>query len=217
MYKFISFFPGNEELMMLTLLDHIGVFVFAISGMLTAADRSLDILGGYIIAFITALGGGTLRDLLLNVDIAWMESIFQVSMVVAGGTFGILFRSYLKKLRRTLFIFDTIGLAIFTIIGVQKGLALEHFGLTVVFLGMISATFGGLIRDVLCNEIPLIFRKEVYAIPCLLGGALYFLGSWLGWGDTGLLIWISIGIIITLRTLAVVFSWELPLIRDIKK
>jgi len=202
---------------MLTLLDHIGVFVFAISGMLTAADRSLDILGGYIIAFITALGGGTLRDLLLNVDIAWMESIFQVSMVVAGGTFGILFRSYLKKLRRTLFIFDTIGLAIFTIIGVQKGLALEHFGLTVVFLGMISATFGGLIRDVLCNEIPLIFRKEVYAIPCLLGGALYFLGSWLGWGDTGLLIWISIGIIITLRTLAVVFSWELPLIRDIKK
>jgi uncharacterized membrane protein YeiH len=217
LYKFISFFPGNEELMMLTLLDHIGVFVFAISGMLTAADRSLDILGGYIIAFITALGGGTLRDLLLNVDIAWMESIFQVSMVVAGGTFGILFRSYLKKLRRTLFIFDTIGLAIFTIIGVQKGLALEHFGLTVVFLGMISATFGGLIRDVLCNEIPLIFRKEVYAIPCLLGGALYFLGSWLGWGDTGLLIWISIGIIITLRTLAVVFSWELPLIRDIKK
>ncbi len=203
--------------MILTLLDHIGVFVFAISGMLTAADRSLDILGGYIIAFITALGGGTLRDLLLNVDIAWMESMFQVSMVVAGGTFGIVFRSFLKKLRRTLFIFDTIGLAIFTIIGVQKGLALEHFGLTVVFLGMISATFGGLIRDVLCNEIPLIFRKEVYAIPCLLGGALYFLGSWLGWGDTGLLIWISIGIIITLRTLAVVFSWELPLIRDIKK
>ncbi len=203
--------------MILTLLDHIGVFVFAISGMLTAADRSLDILGGYIIAFITALGGGTLRDLLLNVDIAWMESMFQVSMVVAGGTFGIVFRSFLKKLRRTLFIFDTIGLAIFTIIGVQKGLALEHFGLTVVFLGMISATFGGLIRDVLCNEIPLIFRKEVYAIPCLLGGALYFLGSWLGWGDTGLLIWVSISIIITLRTLAVVFSWELPLIRDIKK
>tara|TARA_B100000508_G_scaffold137355_1_gene131657 strand:+ start:183397 stop:184005 length:609 start_codon:yes stop_codon:yes gene_type:complete len=202
---------------MLTLLDHIGVFVFAISGMLTAADRSLDILGGYIIAFITALGGGTLRDLLLNVDIAWMGSIVQVSMVVAGGTFGILFRSYLKRLRRTLFIFDTIGIAIFTIIGVQKGLAHEQFGLTVVFLGMISATFGGLIRDVLCNEIPLIFRKEVYAIPCLLGGTLFFLGNELGWGDALWLVWVSIAVIITLRTLAVVFSWELPLIREIRK
>lgn len=204
--------------MMLTLLDHIGVFVFAISGMLTAADRSLDILGGYIIAFITALGGGTLRDLLLNVDVAWMGSVIQVSMVVAGGTFGILFRSYLKRLRRTLFIFDTIGIAIFTIIGVQKGLADEQFGVTVVFLGMISATFGGLIRDVLCNEIPLIFRKEVYAIPCLLGGTIFFLGSYyLGWGDSLWLVWSSIAIIITLRTLAVIFSWELPLIREIKK
>jgi uncharacterized membrane protein YeiH len=203
--------------MMLTFLDYIGVFVFAISGMLTAADRSLDILGGYIIAFITALGGGTLRDLLLNVDIAWMGSIIQVSMVVAGGTFGIIFRSRLKKLRRTLFIFDTVGIAIFTIIGVQKGLAHEHFGLTVVFLGMISATFGGLIRDVLCNEIPLIFRKEVYAIPCLLGGTLFFIGNSFGWGDTLWLLWTSIAIIIILRTLAVVFRWELPLIRDIKK
>lgn len=204
--------------MMLTLLDHIGVFVFAISGMLTAADRSLDILGGYIIAFITALGGGTLRDLLLNVDVAWMGSVVQVSMVVAGGTFGVLFRSYLKRLRRTLFIFDTVGIAIFTIIGVQKGLADEQFGVTVVFLGMISATFGGLIRDVLCNEIPLIFRKEVYAIPCLLGGTTFFLGSYyLGLGDSLWLLWSSIAIIITLRTLAVVFSWELPLIREIKK
>jgi uncharacterized membrane protein YeiH len=201
---------------MLTLLDHIGVFVFAISGMLTAADRNLDILGGYIIAFITALGGGTLRDLLLNVDIAWMGSVVQVSMVVAGGTFGILFRSFLKKLRRTFFIFDTIGLAIFTIIGVQKGLAYEHFGLTVIFLGMISATFGGLIRDVLCNEIPLIFRKEIYAIPCLLGGTFFFVGNWFGW-DGNWLVWFSILTIIILRTLAVVFSWELPLIKEIKK
>lgn len=203
--------------MMLTLLDHAGVFVFAISGMLTAADRSLDILGGYIIAFITALGGGTLRDLLLNVDIAWMGSIVQVSMVIFGGTCGILFRSYLKKLRRTLFIFDTIGIAIFTIIGVQKALSFEQFALTAVFLGMISATFGGLIRDVLCNEIPLIFRKEIYAIPCLTGGSLYFLGHYLGWDDGLWLVWTSIALIVLLRTLAVIFSWELPLIRELKK
>ncbi len=202
---------------MLTLLDHIGVFVFAISGMLTAADRNLDILGGYIIAFITALGGGTLRDLLLNVDIAWMGSVVQVSMVVAGGTFGILFRSFLKKLRRTFFIFDTIGLAIFTIIGVQKGMAYEHFGLTVIFLGMISATFGGLTRDVLCNEIPLIFRKEIYAIPFLTSGSIYLLGDYLGYASHLWMLWVCILIIILFRTFAVVFSWELPLIREISK
>ena len=153
---------------MLELFDQIGVFVFAISGMLTAADRNLDLLGGYIIAFITALGGGTVRDLLLNVDIAWMSSLSHVVIVIVAGTLGVLFRKRLKSFRRTFFIFDTIGIAIFTIVGVQKGLDHGQIALTAIFLGMISATFGGLLRDVLCNEIPLIFRKEIYAITCLL-------------------------------------------------
>ena len=142
---------------MLLLLDHLGVLVFAISGMLTAADRNLDVLGGYIIAFITALGGGTIRDLLLNVDIAWMGSVTHLVTVFVGGTIGVFFQGRLRELRRTFFIFDTLGIAIFTILGVQKGIDKEQFAVTAVFLGMISATFGGLIRDVLCNEIPLIF------------------------------------------------------------
>lgn len=202
---------------MLVLLDHIGVLVFAISGMLTAADRSLDVLGGYIIAFITALGGGTLRDLLLNTDVAWMGSLLQVLTVIVGGTIGIIFRSYLKKLRRTLFIFDTTGIAIFTIIGVQKALSFDQIALTAVFLGMISATFGGLIRDVLCNQIPLIFRKEIYAIPCLTGGSIYLLGDYLGFASQAWMLWACILIIILFRTFAVIFSWELPLIREIGK
>src|SRR5690554_4351317 len=107
---------------MLEILDHVGLFAFAISGMLTAANRNLDILGGYIIAFITALGGGTIRDLLLNTDVAWMLSFSQVLVVIAGGTFGIIFRGKLKSWRRTLSIFDTVGISVFTVVGVQKGL-----------------------------------------------------------------------------------------------
>src|SRR5690554_7516889 len=105
---------------MLEVLDHVGLFAFAISGVLTAANRNLDILGGYVIAFITALGGGTIRDLLLNVDVAWMTSFSQVIVVIAGATFGIIFRSKLRSWRRTLSIFDTVGISVFTIVGVQR-------------------------------------------------------------------------------------------------
>jgi len=201
---------------MLEILDHIGLFAFAISGVLTAANRNLDILGGYVIAFITALGGGTIRDFLLNVDVAWMASLSQVIVVIAGGTFGIIFRRKLRTWRRTLSIFDTVGISVFTIVGVQKGLAHDQLPLIAVFLGMITATFGGLLRDVLCNEIPLIFRKEIYAIPCLLGGSLYLLGDYFGQGGTPWLIWTSMIFIVAFRTLAVLFSWKLPLIREFK-
>lgn len=199
---------------MLEVLDHIGLAAFAISGVLTAANRNLDVLGGYIIAFITALGGGTIRDLLLNVDVAWVTSFSQVLVVIASATAGIVFRNQLKAWRRTLFIFDTIGISVFTIVGVQKGLSHEQFAITAVFLGMITATFGGLLRDVLSNEIPLIFRKEIYAIPCLLGGSLYLLGDFFGQGDTAWLLWASMIFITTFRTLAVLFSWKSPLIRE---
>ncbi|MEX1191819.1 MAG: trimeric intracellular cation channel family protein [Brumimicrobium sp.] len=200
---------------MLLVLDHIGVLVFAISGMLTAADRNLDVLGGYIIAFITALGGGTIRDLLLNVDIAWMNSVTHLITVFIGGTIGLIFQNRLRDLRRTFFIFDTLGIATFTILGVQKGMESEQFAVTAIFLGMISATFGGLIRDVLCNEIPLIFRKEIYAIPCLLGGSLYFLGDYFGYGGQSWLLWSSATFIALFRTFAVIFTWKLPLIKEI--
>jgi len=200
---------------MLILLDHIGVLVFAISGMLAAAEENLDLLGGYIIAFIAALGGGTIRDLLLNADIAWMSSLSHVLTVIIGGTFGIIFRNSLKKLRKTFFIFDTLGISLFTILGVQKGLSYEQIPLTALFLGMISATFGGVLRDVLCNQVPLIFRKEIYAIPCLLGGSVYIAGIYFGFSIELSLVLISMGLIAVIRTLAVRFNWRMPLIKEL--
>lgn len=199
----------------LSILDHIGVLFFAISGMLTAAQRNLDFLGGFIIAFITALGGGTVRDLLLNVDVEWMSSLSHLLTVLVGGAIGLFFRKRLKHLRKTFFFFDTMGISLFTVLGVQKGLAYDQIPLTSMFLGMISATFGGVIRDVLCNEIPLIFRKEIYAIPCLTGAGIYLLGSYFELLNPMLTLLISSSIIFTFRSLAVYFKWKIPLISEV--
>ncbi len=200
---------------MLIFFDHIGVLVFAISGMLVAGEENLDLLGGYIIAFITALGGGTVRDLLLNTEVAWMSSLSHIAMVLIGGTIGLLFRDKLKKLRRTFFIFDTLGISLFTILGVQKGLTYDQVPITALFLGMISATFGGVLRDVLCNQVPLIFRKEIYAIPCLVGGAIYLSGTYFGFDKTLWLLLLSMSFITIIRTLAVKYGWRMPLIKEL--
>lgn len=200
---------------MLEILDHIGLAAFALSGTLTAANRKLDVIGGYVVAFITALGGGTIRDLLLNVDVAWVSSGSQITVVLIAATVGILFNRLLKKLKTTLLFFDTIGIAVFTIIGVKKGISHEQMYVIAVSLGMITATFGGLLRDVLCNEIPIIFRAELYAIPCLFGGGLYLIGDYFGFGDTAWLLWGSILFIMSFRALAITFSWKSPTIKKI--
>lgn len=200
----------------LEIFNYIGLLAFAISGAITAEKRNLDLLGGYIIAFITALGGGTFRDLLLGANVAWLSSVNEILVVFIGATIGIFFNRKAVKWSKTLGIFDTIGIAVFTITGVQKGLSFHQIPLIAVTLGMVTATFGGLTRDVLCNEIPMIFRKEIYAIPCLFGGGCYLLGVYFGYEKTAWLLWSCILLIILFRTLAIKNQWQLPLIRDIK-
>lgn len=200
----------------LYIADHVGVFFFAISGILAATERNLDILGGIIIAFITALGGGTLRDLLLNVEIAWFSSLSHIIVVLSASLIGILMSKTLRKLRRTFFVFDTLGIGLFTIFGLQKGLSHDQLAITAVFLGLISATFGGVIRDVLCNEIPLIFRKEIYAIPCIVGASIYIVSLKLGVNESTFLLLFSSGVIVLIRTLAVYYSWRVPLLKELE-
>jgi uncharacterized membrane protein YeiH len=201
----------------LIVIDHLGVFFFAVSGLIAAAERNLDVLGGFIIAFITALGGGTVRDLLLNTDVAWLFSYSHIITVMVASIIGIVFSKQMRRLRKTFFVFDTIGISLFTILGVQKSLEYDHLAVTAIFLGMISATFGGVIRDVLCNEIPLIFRKEIYAIPCLTGAAVYIIGLYLDVFNTQILFFVSISIIGVFRTLAVYYSWKVPLLKELEK
>lgn len=158
------------------LLNLAGVFVFAISGTLTAIDNEFDVVGAIIIGFITALGGGTLRDILIGeTPVGWMQDTIYLWVIVAAVLCSYLFKRSILKLRKGMFIFDTIGIGLFTILGLQKTLELGLSPLIAIIMGMVSAVFGGVIRDVLSNIVPLIFRSEIYASACV-AGALVFLG-----------------------------------------
>jgi uncharacterized membrane protein YeiH len=197
----------------LSILDYIGVFVFAMSGILTASNKKLDLFGGFIIAFVTALGGGTLRDLLLNVEIGWIIETKYIYIVLGGAFFALLFKKVTQKMSKTIFLFDTIGIGLFTILGVQKALLLNAPVEVAVMFGVMTATFGGVIRDILCTEIPLIFRKEIYATACFVGAITYVSLNYFGVNDIINTI-ISGAIIISIRTVAVIKKLSLPLINE---
>jgi uncharacterized membrane protein YeiH len=194
----------------LYIIDLLGTMVFAISGALTASDKKMDVFGISSVAFITALGGGTLRDLLLGkTPVGWITEINYLLMILLGIFFALIFRKYVQKLRRTFFLFDTIGIAVFTILGLQKALNAGVSPVICIMMGMISAVFGGVIRDIVCNEIPLIFRKDFYAVTCLIGGFLYFLLKQFALSST-LVVILACSSIIIIRVLAVKFKWRLP-------
>lgn len=160
----------------LFIIDILGTAAFAISGARQAIDRRLDVFGVIIIAFVTAIGGGTLRDLLIgNTPVSWMrnELIITVILVSAIGT--MLVEGMYHKLSGTLFLFDSLGLGLFTIAGMEMALQFGFSPGMAVALGTISACFGGVIRDVFLNKVPLIFQKEIYASACIAGGLLYLL------------------------------------------
>lgn len=155
-------------------LDLLGTAAFAISGALFAIKKRMDSFGVIIIAFVTAVGGGTIRDMLINADrITWMNNLNYIYVIIAAVIFAIIFRKKIGYLSKSLFLFDTIGLGIFTIIGTEIGLQNNFHPLICVTLGVITATFGGVIRDTLSNEIPLIFQKEIYATACIIGAFTY--------------------------------------------
>lgn len=198
-------------------LSFIGIFVFAISGFATAANKKLDLFGGIIIAMVTALGGGTLRDLLLNEPVNWLANPVGMYLAIVGGLSAMLFKRHMIKLRKTLFLFDTIGISLFTISGIQLAQSQGYNSFVLIIIGVISATFGGVIRDILCNEIPLIFRKEIYATACILGAMIYLV---LDYYELNLVLKtvIACASIISIRTLAVVKGYRFPILNsDINK
>lgn len=196
------------------IIDFIGVSVFAISGVATASEKKLDLFGGFIIAFVTALGGGTLRDLLLNTSIGWIQHPEYIYTVLGATILGILFKKQALQAKKTTFIFDTLGIGLFTVLGVIKGLQHEVPSIVAIMFGVVTATFGGVIRDILCNEIPLIFRKEIYATACLIGATCFVLLSTLEAISETTNILLSSIVIILIRTVAVVKKLSLPIIND---
>lgn len=198
---------------MIEILDFIGVFVFAISGVLAAINKKLDLFGVFVIAFVTALGGGTLRDVLIGkTPVGWMEDLNYVYIIFLGNGIALLFRNYLNKLRISLFLFDTIGLGVFTLIGLQKGLDYGLHPVICIAIGTMTASFGGLIRDILCNEIPLLLNGgTIYATICILGGILFFILKYFGLQDSVNEVTTSLFIIV-FRLIAVRFNLSLPVV-----
>jgi len=196
--------------MLLQTVDILGTVAFAISGVLVAMEKKLDLFGVLIIAFVTAIGGGTLRDLLIgNTPVGWMQDLTYVITIFVSVVFAIIFVNKLKYLRKSLFLFDTIGIGLYTMVGIEKGLEAELLPIMCVFLGTMTACFGGVTRDILCNEIPVIFRKEIYATACILGGASYFLFMQFPIKDSYAYV-AAIFVVIMLRLIAVKFDVRLP-------
>lgn len=195
---------------MFHLLDIIGTMAFAMSGALTAMNKKMDPFGVFIIAFVTAVGGGTLRDIMIGrTPVGWMLDLKYVYVIIIGFVLAIIFRKKFDRLRTSLFLFDTIGLGVFTLIGLEKGINIGLHPVICVALGTMTACFGGVIRDILCTEIPVIFRREIYATICILGGIVFFILRGFNLESDVLYLATSL-VIISVRLMAVKFKWYLP-------
>lgn len=191
-------------------LDILGTIAFAISGVLIAINKKMDLFGILIIAFVTAIGGGTLRDILIGqTPVNWMMDMTFTYVILGSAVFAIVLRHKINYLRTSLFLFDTIGIGLYTVVGVEKGIGAGLHPIICIALGTMSACFGGVIRDMLCSEIPVIFRKEIYATACILGGLSYFLLRKLPI-DPDVVFVIAGAIVIVVRLIAVKFKVALP-------
>jgi len=192
------------------ILDLVGTLVFAISGVLVAVEHKYDLVGAFILGLVTAVGGGTLRDVLIGeTPVGWMKDINYLIIIILALPLCYYFENKIRRLRKGQFIFDTIGIGLFTILGLQKTLSIGLSPAIAVLMGIVSATFGGVIRDVLSNEVPLIFRKEIYASACLVGG-LIFLGMECIMQGSIINFVVSILTVIIIRYFSVKRKWALP-------
>ncbi|WP_276480882.1 trimeric intracellular cation channel family protein [Paraflavitalea pollutisoli] len=194
----------------LNIIDILGTIAFAASGAFSAMERKLDPFGVVILSFVTAIGGGTLRDILIgSTPVAWLRNDMTAIIILATAFITLFFGRYVKQFHKTLFLFDAMGLGVFTLIGLEKGLQLHLSPGICIALGTITACFGGVIRDVLLNNVPLIFQREIYASACIIGGTLYLLVQKTGMDDDVNAI-LAILVIVFVRIIAIRYKLMLP-------
>ena len=199
-----------------TLMDYIGTFAFAISGIRLSAAKNFDLFGAYVVGFVTAVGGGTMRDLCIGVTPFWMVNPSYVIITAVALVFVIFFKKWLIRLDNTIFLFDAIGIALFTVVGIERSLEAGFPFWVNIIMGGVTGAAGGMLRDVLINEVPLIFRKEIYALACIGGGIVYYICYLLGCPDvlTGI---IAASSVIVIRILSAIFHISLPELKNIDK
>lgn len=199
-----------------TLLDFTGTFAFAVSGIRLASGRQIDWFGAYIIGLVTAIGGGTIRDLLLDVTPFWMLDVKYFLTTGLALLAILLFKEKIFRWGSTLFLFDTIGLGLFTIVGITKSIDAGLPFWVCIIMGTITGSFGGVLRDVLLNQVPLVFRKDIYALACVAGGGVYFLCHHMDL-PTGITEIIAAATVISLRLVAVRYHIHLPQLEPMKE
>ena len=193
-------------------LEMLGTLAFAISGIRLASAKRFDWFGAYVVGFTTAIGGGTLRDLMLSQTPFWMlDSVYLIVTAIALGIVIVLGR-YLIRLNNTFFIFDAIGLGLFTVVGIEKTLAAGFPLWVAVIMGTMTGAAGGVLRDILINEEPLIFRKEIYALACVFGGVIFWFCREIGMEGAALQITTAASVIAA-RIVAVYFGLKLPILK----
>lgn len=197
------------------MLNLTGTFAFAISGIRLASGKQVDWFGAYLIGLATAIGGGTVRDLLLNVTPFWMldSKYFLTTGVALLAT--LLFKEKILKWRNTLFMFDAIGLGLFTIVGISKSIEMNLPFWVCIVMGTITGSIGGVVRDVLLNEVPLLLRKDIYALACIAGGLVYFASLHFHL-SINLTEFIAAFTVIFIRVIALKFHIHLPVLNSIK-
>ncbi|MBN2765314.1 MAG: trimeric intracellular cation channel family protein [Paludibacteraceae bacterium] len=198
---------------LISIVDYAGTFAFAISGIRLASAKNFDWFGAYVVGFVTAIGGGTTRDLLLDVTPFWM---LQPSYIIVTGIallVVILMGKRMTYFNNAFFIFDAIGLGLFVVVGVEKSMSAGFPVWVTVLMGMITGSVGGIIRDILINELPLIFRKDIYALACIFGGVIFYFCTLLHLPNE-ITQAISAASVILIRILAVKYHWSIPVLKN---
>lgn len=203
----------SVDVTFLFIIEVIGTIAFAISGIRMAAAKHFDWFGAYTVGLVTAIGGGTVRDVLLNIPVFWMQTWWYLAVTGLSLLLVVLFRRVLVH-SQILFIFDTIGLALFVVIGIEKTLSVDYPFWVAVIMGVITGAIGGVIRDILLNQEPLLFQKDIYATACLAGGLVYWVLSLFEVTSNidGMACAVTV---IVIRIMAVRYSWQLPVLVDL--
>ena len=192
-------------------IDYLGTFAFAISGLRLASEKQFDLFGAFIVGLATAVGGGTMRDVMIGVSPFWMTQWIYLAIVLLAVLAFLFLHKFISEIAQTIFLFDTIGLGLFTIVGFQKTLEAGFPYYACILMGMCTGAAGGVICDILINEVPLIFRRDIYAMACLLGGLFYALAVRHGaptiFAQSGCAL-----LVIVIRLFAVRYHWQLPLL-----
>lgn len=203
------------DITVFSVLDILGTLAFAVSGATLAIKKRFDIFGVFVLAFVTAIGGGTVRDALIgNTPVDWMDNNILIITIVGGGLLSLLFNTAMNKMNYFVYLFDAAGLGLFTVAGIEKGMSYDLNVFMCIALGTISATFGGLIRDIITGEKPMLLtRKEIYAIASAAGGGLYFSLYYLD-VPKGVYVPVSIIFVFVVRHLTLRYKITLPIVDE---